>query len=104
MTNVYIGELTDYALNNWLEADEPFDLLKKENEEAVSLNWIEFMWWANSNLRDEFQVDWGSFAWRCDKEDMTRFCNDYKTEPWEDEFISQMDPNKEYGAVLIEMY
>ena len=104
MTNVYIGELTDYALNNWLKADEPFDILKKENEEEVSLNWIEFMWWANSNLKDQFQVDWGSFAWRCDKEDMTRFCNDYNTEPWEDEFISQMDPAKEYGAVLIEMY
>ena len=25
-------------------------------------------------------------------------------ERWEDEFISQMDPAKEYGAVLIEMY
>ena len=102
MTDVYIGELTEYTMQHWKDMGDPFEVLEKDNKAGIGLNWIEFMAWANSHLKNKVQIDWGSFAWRCDKDDMMRFCEDHRMVT--SDFILNMAPGKSYGAVLIEMY
>lgn len=66
-------------------------------------------------FRDKIKIDWGSFAWKCTKEEIFKFLCDHKTTlPWlvendEEmllEVISYLDKHKdeEFGIVFIEEY
>ena len=103
MVNNYVGELTDYARENWKTMEEPFNVLQTEHKEQLwGVDWIEFRGWADVHFKEEVQVDWGSFAWKCDKKGIIEMYEHFGLEI--PEFIEQLDPDKEYGAVMIEMY
>ena len=102
MTQARCGEISEEWEKNWGEGDDPFDVLKKSvSLDAFFLGGGVFGW-ADKHCTDEVQVDWGSWAWKCKGKELIEL---NKRHPWcHRAEIEDMDPEKTYGVVLIEMY
>ena len=98
----YFGEISDTGRKAWDDMEmSPFDVLKKNRHIDLHASWLDAMSWARRNLHDEIQVDWGSFAWKCTGKDLLDL---KKNKPSCDiESYDDIDPDKEYGVVFIEM-
>lgn len=99
---VYYGEISEGGRSAWDEKEiSPFDVLKENLDIEHLPNWISFLGWARRNLRDEVQIDWGSFAWRCCGSDLQKLMEE---DPGcRIEGYDKIEPEKEYGVVFIEM-
>ncbi|MEE1196132.1 MAG: hypothetical protein UHS54_04580 [Lachnospiraceae bacterium] len=112
MCSAYFGELSEERKANWNHKEEnPYSVLvspislERKGHRLLDVG--------NKYFHDRIQVDWGSFAWKCNPEEIIRFLNDNKTTlPWliEDEedviekvktYISERG-NVAYGVVFVE--
>ena len=99
--NIYYGEISSEGREVWNGAEmSPFSVLEK-NMKIQFDNWLAFIGWARVNLCDEVQVDWGSFAWKCTGSDLVKMNQQYPRMKIQD--YDNIQPDKEYGVVFIEM-
>jgi len=100
--DTYYGEISEEGKKAWTGAEmSPFHVLAKNNTIRFRGHWMDFLAWARKELRDEVQVDWGSFAWRCLGSDIRRLGSERKE--CEIDGYEEIDPDREYGVVFIEM-
>ena len=98
---IRIGEIAPEYQGNWTSAEDPFDIIP-----GIAINFCvsicEGMCAAREHLHDEYQVDWGSWAWRGTKEEIEKVVS----ESWPNLDISleKLEVGKEYAFVYIEMY
>ena len=99
---IYYGEITAKGEGAWNKKEtSPFAILEKDLTFSFPDSWVGFLAWARSELRDEVQVDWASFAWKCYGKDLQEL---KKNRPnCEIESYDEIEPEKEYGVVFIEM-
>jgi len=99
---IYYGEISDDRLIKWDNGDDnPFKVLKTSFSIARPRSWMDFIFWARKNLSDKIQIDWGSFAWKCTGNDIMRLASDIQDSIIEG--FDEIDPDKVYGVVFIEM-
>ncbi|MBO4219408.1 MAG: hypothetical protein J5933_00585 [Clostridia bacterium] len=98
----YYGVISETGKTVWDDAElSPFDVLEKNIHIDLHASWLDAFGWARKNLRDEVQVDWGSFAWKCTGNDLLHL-KEYKPD-CDIEDQDEIVPDKEYGVVFIEM-
>ena len=98
MSSIFYGEIKEERLNSWSENENPYDILK-ENNRINRLSGWDFLEVTKKLFTDEVRVDWGSFAYKCTKDQLRKLMQ--KTH-CEIEKIDQMDPDQIYGIVFIE--
>lgn len=98
MSSIFYGEIKEERLNSWSENENPYDILK-ENDRINRLSGWDFLEVTKKLFTDEVQVDWGSFAYKCTKDQLRKLMQ--KTH-CEIEKIDQMNPDQIYGIVFIE--
>lgn len=99
MFSVYYGELSETRKENWDNGEEnPFDVLVS-NKEIKGYDWLDFLAIARRLLRDEIQVDWGSFAWKANKTDILKLKKEWDATI---EDAKSLKAGVEYGVVFIE--
>ena len=97
---VYYGEISDARKLNWDNGEEnPYDVLKHNYTIKPAQNWMEFLHWAEKNLSDEIQIDWGSYAWKCKGKVIKRIR--YISYGYIKDLENVVD-DQEYGVVFIE--
>ena len=103
--DVNYGEIADKYLHNWTsentEFNSPFDILKERYKISFSDTWIDFLYWANSNLPNKINVDWGSFAWKCFGKDILKIKGNFPSATIEN--CENIESGREYGLVFIEL-
>ena len=98
----YYGTITETGKKAWDDVEmSPFDILEKNRDINLRASWLDAFGWARKNLRDEIQVDWGSFAWKCTGKNLLQLKEDKPRSDIED--LEMIEPDKEYGVVFIEM-
>lgn len=114
MCSAYFGELCEERKKDWnYKNTDPYSVLKT----FVKLvrKGHELLYSGQDYFKDKIQIDWGSFAWKCTKEEMIKFLEDKQsTLPWliesELEIIECVKQYIEehgdtlYGVVFIEEY
>ena len=71
--DIYYGEISDVRKGNWeLEDDDPFMVLI-ENRRVTNIGWVSFLQYANENFRESIQIDWESYAYKCNKSELIEF-------------------------------
>ena len=61
---VYYGEISESRKENWDNGEKnPYDVLVS-NKKISGYDWMSFLTIARKCLKDEIQIDWGSFAWK----------------------------------------
>lgn len=99
---IFYGELSDEGKSAWNGNEvSPFNMLVVNNHIECRGGWTDFLSWTRRNLHDEVRVDWGSMAWKCTGEDL-RDLKEHTTK-CEIESYDEIEPEKEYGIVFIEM-
>ena len=98
MSSIFYGEIKEERLNSWSENENPYDILK-ENNRINSLSGWDFLEVAKKLFTEEVQVDWGSFAYKCTKDQLRKLRQ--KTH-CEIEKFEQLDTDQIYGIVFIE--
>lgn len=112
MCSAYFGELSEERKINWYHNDEnPYGVLvspiflERKGHRLLDVG--------NKYFHDRIQIDWGSFAWKCNPEEILKFLDDNKdTLPWlikdEDQMIESVRAylsekgDVAYGVVFIE--
>ena len=94
----YVGELSDERKMNWnCKNNDPYTVLKKRNPMIRGAHSLLSV--GDKYFRERIQVDWGSFAWKCNKEELERFMKEndvtFKKQP-------ELDDRKEYGILFID--
>ncbi|MBR0112984.1 MAG: hypothetical protein IJM02_04470 [Clostridia bacterium] len=80
---IRIGTIAPEYQSNWTSTEEPFNIIDEcYNDFHVSI--CDGMRAAGQYLHDEFQVDWGSWAWRGTKEEIEKVVS----ESWPNRDIS----------------
>ena len=79
---------------------DPFDILR-EKREIHKLDALKFLRTAEQLFTDQIQVDWGSFTYRCTKEQLKLLQT--KT-GCVIEGLDAMNTDAEYGIIFIEIY
>jgi len=98
--SIYYGELSQKRKDDWDNGEEnPFSVLEKKRR-IKCMDWVAFLGAARKCFYDEVQIDWGSFAWKAKKKDLLKIKEAMCVEI-EDE--NELEDNKEYGLVFIEM-
>jgi len=77
---------------------DPYDILI-ENKAVDKISGWNFLMLANTIFRDETQVDWGSFAYICNKRELKQLMD--QTKCIIDDFDSLND-DIDYGIIFIE--
>ena len=105
LCDTHYGEIADKYLHNWnpenTEINNPFDLLKERYKISFPDTWTDFLYWANSNLPNKINVDWGSFAWKCFGKDLLKIKQDFSNTTIEN--CENIKPDGQYGLVFIEL-
>lgn len=100
MSVIYYGEIRSDKLETWGSNKEPHEILVS-NIEIHRLGGCDFLQHAKHIFSDEVQVDWGSFAYKCTKDQLSELAQITKCE------IPKLDCLDEtiiYGIVFIECY
>lgn len=100
MSEIYYGKVKKDKVVTWNENNNPYDIL----EERLSVNKLggwDFLEKTNEIFSDKHQVDWGSFAYRCTKEQLLLLKEQTNCEI---ENIDMWDAEAEYAIVFIELY
>ena len=99
MSSIFYGEIKENRLNTWKENKNPYDILA-DNNRIERLGGWDFLFIADELFTDCVQVDWGSFAYKCTKEQLEKLAEQ-----------TQCEINPEllkvdliYGIVFIEEY
>ena len=96
------GEISEAGKQVWDGKEiSPFDILSKNRDIKCIGSWMDALGWARKDLREEVQVDWGSFAWKCFGRDLQKLAERKPRCVIED--FEDIAPEKEYGVVFIEM-
>ena len=101
MYSVYYGEISDARKENWDNGEEnPYNVLNSNKKiSPVGCSWMDFLPIARRLLRDEIQVDWGSFAWKANKSDILKLRKECNVTLEDAEFLKS---GVEYGVVFVE--
>lgn len=99
--DIFYGEISDARKENWnLKTNNPYEVLVK-NKPITKLGGWEFLTCAKEMFRDEIQIDWGSFAYKCDKEELKKLEKQTKCNiPG----LNELEEGKDYGIIFIENY
>lgn len=82
MCSAFFGELSEERKIDWHHNDKnPYAVLNDpvllENKGHKLLDE------GNKYFRDRIQIDWGSFAWKCTREEILKFLDEHReTLPW----------------------
>ena len=71
LSSIYYGEIQSDKLVSWNENKDPYNILV-ENNRVYKLGGWEFLDIANKLFDNEKQVDWGSYAYQCTKEQLEK--------------------------------
>lgn len=97
---IYYGDISEARQKQWNSGDDnPYEVLG-DNMSSISCDWMEFFDFARSHFSEEIQVDWGSFAYKCSGKELLKLENSCCASV---ENSREIDPEKEYGVVYIEM-
>lgn len=99
MSSILYGEIKENQLRSWSENKNPYDILI-ENNRIEKLGGWEFLEIANKLFSDEVQVDWGSFAYKCTKNQLKILKDQMGCEI----NMETLKTGKIYGIVFIEEY
>ena len=69
MSSIFYGEIKEDRLNTWKENKNPYDILA-DNKWIERLGGWDFLFIVDELFTDCVQVDWGSFAYKCTKEQL----------------------------------
>lgn len=99
MYTIYYGELSESRKETWdTGEDNPYQVL--QDTRKISANdWMGFLGVARKHLREEIQIDWGSFAWKATKNELINLC---KVPGISARGVKSLEADKEYGVVFIE--
>lgn len=93
LCDAYFGELQP----DWKKKKDPSEVLKTKI--PVYRGAHDLLSKGSRYFTEETQIDWGSFAWKCTKEEMDRFIK-------EEDVTFQKDPvfedGKEYGMLFLD--
>lgn len=96
---VYYGEISESRKENWDNGEEnPYDVLVS-NKKISGYDWMSFFAIASTYLKEEIQIDWGSFAWKGCKSDILKLKKDWHAKLEDETFLKE---DVEYGVVFIE--
>lgn len=98
MSSIFYGEIKEDRLNTWKENKNPYDILA-DNNRIERLGGWDFLFIADELFTDCVQVDWGSFAYKCTKEQLIELTRKTKCTI---SGIELLKPEKIYGIVFIE--
>lgn len=99
MYRIYYGELSEARKEKWdNEEDNPYAVLTW-TKKISSNDWIGFLANARKYLREEIQIDWGSFAWKATGNELMNLNN---VRGICVEGVKKLDSYGEYGVVFIE--
>ena len=98
MSSVFYGEIKEDKFQTWFENRDPYDILV-ENSRVERLGGWDFLFIAKELFKDEVQVDWGSFAYKCTRKQLQKLIGATKCVIPK---IQELDPDKVYGIVFIE--
>ena len=97
---IYYGDISEARQKEWnSEDDNPYKVLG-ENMSSISCDWMEFFDFAKNHFSNEIQVDWGSFAYKCSGKELLKLERSCCASV---ENSNEIQPEKEYGVVFIEM-
>ena len=99
MSSIIYGEIKENQLRSWSENKNPYDILV-ENNRIEKLGGWEFLEIANKLFSDEVQVDWGSFAYKCTKNQLKKL----KDQTGCEINLETLKTGEIYGIVFIEEY
>lgn len=101
MFSVYYGELSESRKETWDNGeDNPYSVLAW-NKKISGYDWMSFLATARKVLKDEIQIDWGSFAWKAGKADILKLKREWNATLENQKMLKE---NVEYGVVFIEEY
>ena len=98
LSSIYYGEIQSDKLVSWNENKAPYNILV-ENNRVYKLGGWEFLDIANKLFDNEKQVDWGSYAYQCTKEQLERLMEQTGCEI---DKINELASEKIYGIVFVE--
>ena len=99
MYKIIVGHISPARILDWFQKDEnPYAVWKGEvlvSEVCNVASWRT----ADGFLRDRVDVDWGSVAWKANKQELTRL---FHTCRWDASGLQSLDDEKDYAVVFIE--
>ncbi len=98
LSSIFYGEIKSDRLETWAENQEPYDILV-ENNRVYKLGGWDFLAVAKELFSEERQVDWGSFAYQCTREQLEIMIAQTGCVI---EKINDFVPEKIYGIVFVE--
>lgn len=98
LSSIYYGEIRAEKLASWNENKNPYEILE-ENNRVYKLGGWKFLDVANQLFTDEKQVDWGSFAYKCTKEQLQELIAQTKCSI---DKMDELESGKTYGIVFVE--
>lgn len=99
MTSLYYGEIKPERLETWNTNSDPYDILVERHE--ISPKLLFQLHYAERICSDEVKVDWGSFAYKCTKNQLQQLEETCKLKI---EGLDDLEDGKVYGLVWIEEY
>lgn len=82
MCSAYFGEISETRKTNWdSNENDPYGVL--QSPICLEGKGHDLLDKGSRYFYDEIKIDWGSFAWKCTREQIIAFLNDVKsTLPW----------------------
>ncbi len=99
MTSLYYGEIKPERLITWTENSDPYDILVERKEITPKAFFQPYM--ATEICCDEVKVDWGSFAYKCSKEQLIKLSEVARMNI---DGIDNLKDDVIYGLVWVEDY
>jgi len=97
VSSIYFGNIKLDRLKTWNENKDPYDILE-ENYRINRISGWEFLSLADKLFTEKVQVDWGSFAYKCNTELLRDLANQTRCEI----DLSLVEDNGRIGIVFIE--
>ena len=99
MYKIVVGDISASRLLDWFQkGDDPYAVWDGPiliSEICTVASWCT----ADEFLRDHVDVDWGSVAWRANKQEMTRL---FRACGWDISQLQALEDKKDYAVVFIE--
>lgn len=100
MSEIYYGKLKTERKDAWDESINPYDTVE-ERFPIKKLGGWDFLAKVDKIFSDKHQVDWGSLAYRCTKEQLLLLQEQTNCEV---KNIELYEENAAYAVVFIELY
>ena len=98
LSSIYYGEIQSDKLVSWNENKDLYNILV-ENNRVYKLGGWEFLDIANKLFDNEKQVDWGSYAYQCTKEQLEKLMEQTGCEI---DKMNELASEKIYSIVFVE--